>query len=156
MEQQLMELTNVTIAGNITADPEIRWTQQGRAVVDFTIAASSRRFNKQTQEWEDGDTTFLRASAWRDMAENIAGSLRKGDRVIATGRLKQRSYETQAGEKRSTIELDVDEIGPSLKRATAQVTRAAGSGNTAPQRAAEPADSWTSPGTFGDDSQTPF
>lgn len=139
-----MELTNVTIAGNLVADPEIRYTQQGRAVVDFTIAASNRRYNKQTQEWEDGDTTFLRASAWRDMAENIAASLRKGDRVIATGRLKQRSYETQAGEKRSTIELDVDEVGPSLKRATASVTKTQGAQG---QYATTPASGWDDNGT---------
>lgn len=143
-----MELTNVTIAGNLVADPEIRYTQQGRAVVDFTIAASNRRYNKQTQEWEEGDTTFLRASAWRDMAENIAASLRKGDRVIATGRLKQRSYETQSGEKRSVIELDVDEVGPSLKRATATVQKTGGQ-QYAAATAAPAAEPWSTSSDFG-------
>lgn len=147
-----MELSNVTIAGNLTADPTLRYTQQGRPVVDFTIAASSRKFNKQTNDWEEGDTTFLRASAWRDMAENIAGSLHKGDRVIATGRLKQRNYQDREGNQRSSLELDVDEVGPSLKRATAQVTKTTGSQQAAP--VAESVDAWSTPGGFGDD--TPF
>jgi len=118
--------TILTVVGNLTADPELRYTQGGHAVANFTIASTPRTFNKQTNEWDDGEALFLRASVWKEFAENVAGSLTKGSRVVATGRLKQRSYETTAGEKRTAIELEVDEIGPSLRYATAQVTRAAG------------------------------
>jgi len=116
--------TVITVVGNLTADPELRYTQNGLAVANFTIASTPRVFNKQTNEWKDGDALFLRASVWKEFAEHVAGSLTKGSRVVAQGRLKQRSYETAAGEKRTTVELEVDEIGPSLRYTTASVTRA--------------------------------
>jgi single-strand DNA-binding protein len=118
--------TVITVVGNLTADPELRYTQNGLAVANFTIASTPRVFNKQTNEWDDGDALFLRASVWREFAEHVAGSLTKGSRVVATGSLKQRSYETKEGEKRTSYELDIDEIGPSLRYATATVTRAQG------------------------------
>ena len=120
--------TIITVVGNLTSDPELRDTQNGLAVANFTIASTPRNFDRQANEWKDGEALFLRASVWRDFAEHVAGSLAKGSRVIATGRLKQRSYETREGEKRTAIELEVDEIGPSLRYATAQVTRASGGG----------------------------
>jgi len=120
--------TIITVVGNLTSDPELRYTQNGLAVANFTIASTPRNFDRQANEWKDGEALFLRASVWRDFAEHVAGSLAKGSRVIATGRLKQRSYETREGEKRTAIELEVDEIGPSLRYATAQVTRTSGGG----------------------------
>jgi single-strand DNA-binding protein len=120
--------TIITVVGNLTSDPELRYTQNGLAVANFTIASTPRNFDRQANEWKDGEALFLRASVWRDFAEHVAGSLAKGSRVIATGRLKQRSYETREGEKRTAFELEVDEIGPSLRYATAQVTRASGGG----------------------------
>jgi single-strand DNA-binding protein len=123
--------TIITVVGNLTADPELRYTQNGLPVVNFTIASTPRTMDRQSGEWKDGDALFLRASCWREFAEHVAGSLSKGSRVIATGRLKQRSYETKEGERRTSIELEVDEIGPSLRYATAQVTRAAGKGTAA-------------------------
>jgi single-strand DNA-binding protein len=119
--------TVITVVGNLTSDPELRYTQNGLAVANFTIASTPRHFDKASNDWKDDDALFLRASVWREFAEHVAGSLAKGSRVIATGRLKQRSYETKEGEKRTSIELEVDEIGPSLRYATAQVTRAASS-----------------------------
>lgn len=116
--------TVITVVGNLTGDPELRFTPSGAAVANFTIASTPRNFNRQTNEWEDGETLFLRGSAWRDAAENVAETLTKGMRVIAQGRLKSRSYETKEGERRTSMELDVDEIGPSLKHATAKVVRA--------------------------------
>lgn len=116
--------TIITVVGNLTADPELRYTQNGLAVANFTIASTPRFWDKASNDWKDGDALFLRASCWREFAEHVAGSLTKGSRVVATGRLKQRSYETDAGERRTSIELEVDEIGPSLRYATAQVTRA--------------------------------
>ena len=124
--------TIVTVVGNLTADPELRYTQSGLAVANFTIASTPRSFDKASNEWKDGDSLFLRASCWREFAENVAGSLTKGTRVIAQGRLKQRSYETNEGEKRTSIELDIDEIGPSLRYATAQVSRASQNASTTP------------------------
>ena len=118
--------TIITVVGNLTGDPELRYTQNGLAVANFTIASTPRNFDRAANDWKDGDALFLRASVWREFAEHVAGSLTKGSRVIATGRLKQRSYETKEGEKRTSMELEVDEIGPSLRYATAQVTRAAG------------------------------
>lgn len=115
--------TIITIVGNLTADPELRHTQSGLAVANFTIASTPKVFDKQANEWKDGEPLFLRASVWREFAENVASSLTKGQRVIAQGKLKQRSYETREGEKRTTFELDVEEIGPSLRYATAQVAR---------------------------------
>jgi single-strand DNA-binding protein len=120
--------TIITVVGNLTSDPELRYTQSGLAVANFTIASTPRNFDRTTNDWKDGEALFLRASCWREFAEHVAGSLTKGSRVIATGRLKQRSYETKEGEKRTSIELEVDEIGPSLRYATAQVTRAASTG----------------------------
>lgn len=120
--------TIITVVGNLTADPELRYTQNGLAVANFTIASTPRSFDRASNEWKDGEALFLRASVWRDFAEHVAGSLTKGSRVIVSGRLKQRSYETKEGEKRTSMELEVDEIGPSLRYATAQVTRASGGG----------------------------
>ncbi|WP_022881927.1 single-stranded DNA-binding protein [Gryllotalpicola ginsengisoli] len=164
--------TVITVVGNLTADPELRYTQSGLAVANFTIASTPRTFDRQANEWKDGEALFLRASVWREFAEHVAGSLSKGSRVIATGRLKQRSYETQQGERRTVIELEVDEIGPSLRYATAQVQRAqssgagrggsnfGGSGGEEPWAQAAPVDApasndpWSTPGGYSDD--TPF
>jgi len=169
--------TVITVVGNLTSDPELRYTQGGLAVANFTIASTPRNFDRASNDWKDGEALFLRASVWREFAEHVAGSLTKGSRVIATGRLKQRSYETKEGEKRTSIELEIDEIGPSLRYATAQVTRAAssrdgaqGGGGRAPQgqvaaeepwAASAPAapsgsggDVWNTPGSYSD--ETPF
>ncbi|GAA2519933.1 single-stranded DNA-binding protein [Rarobacter incanus] len=116
--------TIITVVGNLTADPELRFTPSGAAVANFTIASTPRVFDRQNNEWRDGETLFLRCSLWREAAENAAESLSKGARVIAQGRLTQRSFETREGEKRTVVELQVDEIGPSLRNATAKVTRA--------------------------------
>jgi len=115
--------TVITVVGNLTADPELRFTPSGAAVASFTIASTPRSFDKNTNEWKDGEALFLRCSLWRQAAENAAESLTRGMRVIAQGRLQQRSYETREGEKRTVIELQVDEIGPSLKYASAKVNR---------------------------------
>nr|DAR94234.1 MAG TPA: Single stranded DNA binding protein [Caudoviricetes sp.] len=115
--------TVVTVIGNLTADPELRWTQSGAAVADFTVASTPRTYDRNAGEWRDGNTLFMRCSVWRDTAENVAESLRKGTRVIVQGRLTQRSYETPQGERRTVVELQVDEVGPSLRRARAQITR---------------------------------
>ncbi|WP_309931897.1 single-stranded DNA-binding protein [Arthrobacter sp. 1088] len=109
--------TTITVIGNLTNDPELRFTPSGSAVANFTIASTPRTFDRQSNEFKDGETLFLRASAWREMAENVAESLTKGTRVIASGRLKSRSYETKEGEKRIVIELEIDEVGPSLRYA---------------------------------------
>lgn len=114
----------ITVIGNLTADPELRFTASGQAVANFTIAQTPRTFNRQSNEWEDGETLFVRASIWREAAENVAESLTKGMRVVAQGRLKSRTFQTREGENRTNWELDVDEVGPSLRYATAQVTRA--------------------------------
>ncbi|OIJ36126.1 single-stranded DNA-binding protein [Rothia kristinae] len=115
--------TIITVVGNLTADPELRFTPSGAAVANFTIASTPRTFDRQTNEWKDQEALFLRCSIWREAAENVAESLTKGQRVIAQGRLKARSYETKEGERRTSMELDVDEIGPSLRFATASVNR---------------------------------
>ena len=165
--------TIITVVGNLTADPELRYTQGGLAVANFTIASTPRTFDRVANDWKDGEALFLRASCWREFAEHVAGSLTKGSRVVATGRLKQRSYETKEGEKRTSIELEIDEIGPSLRYATAQVTRAPGgaSGGSSsggrpqggavadePWAASAPAgggdDVWNTPGNYND--ETPF
>ncbi len=166
--------TIITVVGNLTADPELRYTQGGLAVANFTIASTPRTFDRQANDWKDGEALFLRASCWREFAEHVAGSLTKGSRVVATGRLKQRSYDDREGNKRTAIELEVDEIGPSLRYATAQVTRASG-GSTGgggrgqvaggagaaeePWAASAPAaggadDVWNTPGSYND--ETPF
>jgi single-strand DNA-binding protein len=122
--------TIVTVVGNLTADPELRFTPSGAAVASFTIASTPRTFDRNTNEWKDGDALFLRCSIWRQAAENVAESLQRGMRVVAQGRLKQRSFETREGEKRTVVEMDVDEVGPSLKYATAKVNRVSrGSGD---------------------------
>jgi single-strand DNA-binding protein len=165
--------TVITVVGNLTSDPELRYTQNGLAVANFTIASTPRSFDRASNDWKDGEALFLRASVWREFAEHVAGSLTKGSRVVATGRLKQRSYETKEGEKRTSIELEVDEIGPSLRYATAQVTRTSssregggaggggGRGQVAdePWAASAPADAssgdvWNTPGNFNE--ETPF
>ncbi len=161
--------TVITVVGNLTADPELRYTQNGLPVANFTIASTPRTFDRQANEWKDGEALFLRASCWRDFAEHVAGSMTKGMRVIAQGRLRQRSYQDREGNNRTAIELEVDEIGPSLRYATAQVTRTqgggGGGGQSRPQVSDEPwstpgsnqggADAWSAPGTsYGDD--TPF
>ncbi|WP_403021846.1 single-stranded DNA-binding protein [Salinibacterium sp. GXW1014] len=167
--------TVITVVGNLTADPELRYTQNGLAVANFTIASTPRTFDRASNEWKDGEALFLRASVWREFAEHVAGSLTKGSRVIASGRLKQRSYETKEGEKRTSFEIEIDEIGPSLRYATAQVTRTSssreggGGGGFGGQRGAvadEPwaaaapssansgGDVWNTPGSFSD--ETPF
>jgi single-strand DNA-binding protein len=115
--------TTITVIGNLTSDPELRFTPSGSAVANFTIASTPRSFDRQSNEWKDGETLFLRASVWREAAENVAESLTKGTRVVAQGRLKSRSYETKEGEKRTVIEFEIDEIGPSLTYASAKVTR---------------------------------
>lgn len=120
--------TTITVIGNLTNDPELRFTPSGSAVANFTVASTPRTFDRQTNEWKDGETLFLRASVWREAAENVAETLTKGTRVIVQGRLKSRSYETKEGEKRTVIELEVDEIGPSLRYASAKVTRTQRSG----------------------------
>ncbi len=115
--------TIITVTGNLTSDPELRFTPNGAAVANFTIASTPRKFDRQSNEFKDGETLFMRCSVWREAAENVAESLQRGTRVIAQGRLESRSYETKEGEKRTVMELAVDEIGPSLKKATAQVTK---------------------------------
>jgi single-strand DNA-binding protein len=115
--------TVITVVGNLTADPELRFTPSGAAVASFTVASTPRTFDRQTNEWKDGEALFLRCSAWRQMAENVAETLQRGFRVIVQGRLVQRSFETREGEKRTVIEMQVDEIGPSLRYATAKVNR---------------------------------
>lgn len=169
--------TVITVVGNLTADPELRYTQNGLAVANFTIASTPRTFDRQANEWKDGDALFLRASVWREFAEHVAGSLTKGSRVIAQGTLRQRSYQDKEGQQRTSIELQVDEIGPSLKYATAQVSRVQGNGGgqrgqqgqgqqSQPnepwggqqggqqQGGAQGQDVWSQPGTYDD--ETPF
>ncbi|MBY6413421.1 single-stranded DNA-binding protein [Rhodococcus sp. BP-252] len=116
--------TVITVIGNLTADPELRFTPAGAAVANFTVASTPRTFDRQTNEWKDGDALFMRCNIWREAAENVAESLTRGSRVIVSGRLRQRSYETREGEKRTVVELEVDEIGPSLRYATAKVNKA--------------------------------
>ncbi len=115
--------TVITVVGNLTADPELRFTPSGAAVANFTVASTPRTFDRQTGEWKDGEALFLRCNIWRQAAENVAETLTRGARVIVQGRLKQRSFETKEGEKRTVVELDVDEIGPSLRYATARVNK---------------------------------
>lgn len=121
--------TQITLEGNLTNDPELRFTPSGSAVANFTIASTPRTFDSQSKEWKDGDTLFLRAQVWRELAENVAETLVKGMSVVAVGKLKSRSYETKEGEKRTVIEFEVENIGPSLKWATAKVQRVQRAGN---------------------------
>ena len=165
--------TVITVIGNLTADPELRFTPSGAAVANFTVASTPRMFDRQTNEWKDGEALFLRCNIWREAAENVAESLTRGARVIVSGRLKQRSFETKEGEKRTVVELEVDEIGPSLRYATAKVNKASRSGggfgggggsrSQAPQAASSSAggdDPWGSApasGSFaGGDDEPPF
>ena len=120
--------TSITLIGNLTADPELRFTPSGAPVANFTVASTPRTFDRQSGEWRDGDAMFLNCAVWRQYAENVAESLQKGMRVIVQGRLKSRSYETREGEKRTVFEVDVEEIGPALRYATAKVTRSSGGG----------------------------
>lgn len=120
--------TPITLIGNLTADPDLRFTPSGAAVANFTVASTPRNFDRQTNEWKDGEAMFLNCAVWRQAAENVAESLSKGMRVVVTGRLRARSYETREGEKRTVFEVDVDEVGPSLRYATAKVTRTQGGG----------------------------
>ena len=140
--------TTITIIGNLTADPEVRFTTSGAAVASFTIASTPRFFDKDSNQWKDGEALFLRCSIWRGYAENVAESLFKGMQVIATGRLKQRSYEDRDAVKRTVVELEVDEIGPTLRFATAKLTKAtrqAGQNNGVQRSTGQPAgrdDQW--------------
>ena len=134
--------TTLTIIGNVTATPELRTTSTGASVINFTVASTPRSFNKQTQQWEDGDALFMRCSAWRDLADHIQASVTKGMRVIVQGRLNQRSYQTQQGENRTVVELQVDEIGPSLRYATAQVQRSNQQGFGQSKTATPPMRNW--------------
>ncbi|MBJ7506716.1 MAG: single-stranded DNA-binding protein [Candidatus Nanopelagicus sp.] len=153
--------TNLTMIGNLVSDPELRFTPSGAAVAKFTVASTPRYLDKTTNEWKDGDSLFLQCQIWRQAAENVAESLTKGMRVIVSGRLKQRSYETKEGEKRTVFEVEVDEVGPSLRNATAKVTKVArqtGGGYTAPAAAATTAstdDPWSAAPVGGGWSTTP-
>ncbi|MFN8229280.1 MAG: single-stranded DNA-binding protein [Mycobacterium sp.] len=120
--------TTITVVGNLTADPELRFTPSGAAVANFTVASTPRIYDRQSGEWKDGEALFLRCNIWREAAENVAESLTRGARVIVTGRLKQRSFETREGEKRTVVEVEVDEVGPSLRYATAKVNKASRGG----------------------------
>ena len=148
--------TTITLVGNLTADPELRFTPSGAAVANFTVASTPRTFDRQTNEWRDGDAMFLNCAVWRQAAENVAESLQKGMRVIVQGRLKSRSYETREGERRTVFEVDVDEIGPALRYATAKVARNAsgssggGQGGGRPSGGAQGGGSQGG-GGFGDD-----
>ena len=138
--------TITTIVGNLTADPELRFTPNGVAVANFTVASTPRTFDRQSGQWRDGDALFMRCAIWRDAAEHVAESLTRGNRVVVQGRLRQRSFETRDGDKRTVVELDVDEIGPSLRYATVKVTKASRSG----------AESSGADSSGGSDEQPPF
>ena len=151
--------TVITVVGNLVDDPELRFTPSGAAVANFRIASTPRTFDRQTNEWKDGDALFLSCSVWRQAAENVAESLTKGMRVVVQGRLKQRSYEDREGQRRTVVELEVEEVGPSLKYATAKVTRASrggggggyGGGGEDPWAASAPAASAPAGGSGGND-----
>lgn len=142
----------ITMTGNLTADPKLRWTKQGTAVASFTVASTPRTFDRDTNEWQGGEPIFLDCTVWRRQAENVAESLTKGMRVIVAGKLRARSYDDRDGNRRTVIEVDVDEIGPSLARATCQVTRA-GRGQVGAQAAPAVPDPWAG---AGQDPQPPF
>ena len=150
--------TVITLVGNLVDDPELRFTPSGAAVANFRLASTPRTFDRQANEWKDGDTLFLTANVWRQAAENVAESLQRGMRVIVTGRLKSRSYETREGERRTVFEIDVDEVGPSLRSATAKVTKASrgsgggggfGGGNSGGGNSGGGDDPWSSPAPGG-------
>lgn len=139
--------TPITVIGNLTADPELRFTPSGHAVASFTVASTPRHFDKQSNEWVDDEALFMRCSIWRQQAENVAEGLTRGTRVVASGRLVQRSFETREGEKRTIIEMQCDEVAASLKYATVRVTRTSRGGQTAgPASASDP---WGSDPTWG-------
>ena len=150
--------TSITLVGNLVDDPELRFTSSGVAVANFRVASTPRIYDKQAGEWRDGDSLFMSCSVWRQYAENVAESLTKGTRVIITGRLKQRSFENQAGEKRTVVEIEVDEVGPALRSATAKVSRVSreggfgggGGGGAAAGGGTPAADPWASPAGGGD------
>jgi len=143
--------TIITVVGNLVDDPELRFTPSGAAVANFRIASTPRTFDRQTNEWKDGDALFLSCSVWRQAAENVAESLQKGMRVVVQGRLKSRQYETREGEKRTVMEIEVEEVGPSLKYATAKVTRAQRSGGGGGYGGGAPQGGGQSGGSAGDD-----
>ncbi|MEY4424216.1 MAG: hypothetical protein RLZZ258_1319 [Actinomycetota bacterium] len=162
---------NVTIVGNLGNDPELRYTQGGIAVVSLNVGSTPRTYNRQTSTWDDGETVWVRCTAWREVAENIAQSLTKGTRVVVTGRLKPASaYQAANGEARASLELEIEEVGPSLRNATASVTRRAREGGApaavagdpwgdapAASKASKPADdAWANPGTASTGDDTPF
>ena len=136
--------TNITVIGNLTDDPELKFTPSGAPVANFTVASTPRTFDRQTNEWKDGDALFLRCAAWRNLAENVAESLTKGQRVIVTGALRVRQFERQDGSKGTSVELNVDEVGPSLKFATAKVTKATRSGSSGGGFSGGGSDPWSS------------
>uniref|UniRef100_UPI000C7FC6F7 single-stranded DNA-binding protein n=1 Tax=Zhihengliuella halotolerans TaxID=370736 RepID=UPI000C7FC6F7 len=144
--------TVITVIGNLTADPELRFQPSGAAVASFTIASTPRTFDRQTNEWRDGETLFLRSAVWREAAENVASTLTKGMRVIVQGRLKSRSFDTKEGERRTVMELEVDEIGPSLRYASAKVTRTQTGAPSGGQPATQAASGggWGAPDTSGE------
>ncbi|MGP5700728.1 single-stranded DNA-binding protein [Glutamicibacter arilaitensis] len=145
--------TIITVIGNLTTDPELRFTPSGSAVANFTIASTPRTFDRESNAWKDGDALFLRASLWREAAENAAETLTKGMRVLAQGRLRSRSFDTKEGERRTVMELEIDEIGPSLRFASAKVTRTqrnGGSGNFQPQTNAGATQNNSSPQSTND------
>jgi single-strand DNA-binding protein len=155
--------TTITVIGNLTADPELRFTPSGAAVANFTVASTPRTFDRASGEWKDGEALFLRCNIWRQAAENVAESLTRGMRVVVSGRLRQRSFDTREGEKRTVMELEVDEIGPSLRYATAKVnkvSRGSGSGGYGSSGAPTPADDpWGSAppaGSGGFSDEPPF
>jgi single-strand DNA-binding protein len=149
--------TVITVIGNLTADPELRFTQSGAAVANFTVASTPRTFDRQSGEWKDGEALFLRCNIWRQAAENVAESLTRGARVIVSGRLKQRSFETREGEKRTVVELEVDEVGPSLRYATAKVSKTSrGGGSGGGYRSSGSAPSGGSGGGFGGGGDDPW
>jgi single-strand DNA-binding protein len=152
--------TVITVIGNLTADPELRFTPSGAAVANFTVASTPRTFDRQSGEWKDGEALFLRCNVWREAAENAAESLTRGMRVMVTGRLRQRSFETAAGEKRTVVELEVDEAGPSLKYAKATVVKVSRNGS-APAPAASSRSTLRAPAGRAaapvyDDDEAPF
>ena len=159
--------TVITVVGNLTGDPELRFTPSGAAVASFTVASTPRTLDKATNEWKDGESLFLSCNVWRQAAENVAESLQRGMRVIVQGRLKQRSYETKEGEKRTVFEVEVDEVGPSLRNATAKITKAqrggggggggysSGGGGGGGGGGAPADDPWATPAPGGDFSDEP-
>lgn len=159
--------TPITIVGNIVADPELRFTPAGAAVCNFRVASTPKRYNSQTNQWEDGEALFLTCNAWKHLAENTSDSLAKGMRVIVTGKLKQRSFQTREGDNRTVFEIDVDEVGPSLRFSTAQVNRNSrdGGGQSAASQQFDQAaqqgqtatsGAWSQPAQAGQDQAPPF